>query len=109
MNIQVAVLCDAATNDNEKLNLLGAFDTIYAPQITIALPIPLPSQFGMAKSTLCFPAIDFVLGSIFLDLAFMVADNCELSFIQLAKDGSIEKFFRGCISFRIAFCFSLFT
>jgi len=30
MNIQVAVLCDAATNDNEKLNLLGAFDTIYA-------------------------------------------------------------------------------
>lgn len=33
MNIQVAVLCDAATNDNEKLNLLGAFDTIYAPQM----------------------------------------------------------------------------
>ena len=30
MNIQVAVLCDAATDDNGKLNLLGAFDTIYA-------------------------------------------------------------------------------
>ena len=28
MNIQVAVLCDAATDDNGKLNLLGAFDTI---------------------------------------------------------------------------------
>ena len=44
MNIQVAVLCDAATNDNEKLNLLGAFDTIYTqrlpavhPQCSIAL------------------------------------------------------------------------
>ena len=32
MNIQVAVLCDAATNEHEKLNLLGAFDTIYARQ-----------------------------------------------------------------------------
>ena len=30
MNIQVAVLCDAATDENGKLNLLGAFDTIYA-------------------------------------------------------------------------------
>lgn len=38
MNIQVAVLCDAATNDNEKLNLLGAFDTIYAPQMPAVHP-----------------------------------------------------------------------
>jgi len=44
MNIQVAVLCDAATDDNGKLNLLGAFDTIYArelpaehPQCSVAL------------------------------------------------------------------------
>ena len=34
MNIQVAVLCDAATQDSSsKLNVLGAFDTIYAPQL----------------------------------------------------------------------------
>ena len=33
MNIQVAVLCDAATDDHGKLNLLGAFDTIYAPHM----------------------------------------------------------------------------
>lgn len=38
MNIQVAVLCDAATNDNEKLNLLGAFDTIYAQQLPAIHP-----------------------------------------------------------------------
>lgn len=44
MNIQTAVLCDAATDDNGKLNLLGAFDTIYArelpaihPQCAVAL------------------------------------------------------------------------
>lgn len=32
MNIQVAVLCDAATDSGGKLNLLGAFDAINAPQ-----------------------------------------------------------------------------
>ena len=38
MNIQVAVLCDAATDDNGKLNLLGAFDTIYAQQLPVVHP-----------------------------------------------------------------------
>ena len=38
MNIQVAVLCDAATDDNGKLNLLGAFDTIQAPQMPAVHP-----------------------------------------------------------------------
>lgn len=46
MNIQIAVLCDAATDENGKLNLLGAFDTIYArelpathPQCAVALRV----------------------------------------------------------------------
>ena len=46
MNLQVAVLCDAATDDNGKLNFLGAFDTIYArelpaihPQCAVALRV----------------------------------------------------------------------
>jgi hypothetical protein len=50
MNIQVAVLCDAATDDNGKLNLLGAFDTIYTqqlpaihPQCSIALRVTFSS------------------------------------------------------------------
>ncbi len=38
MNIQVATLCDAATDDNGKLNLLGAFDTIFAPQLPAVHP-----------------------------------------------------------------------
>jgi hypothetical protein len=38
MNIQVATLCDAATDDNGKLNLLGAFDTIFAAQLPAVHP-----------------------------------------------------------------------
>ena len=39
MNVQVAVLCDAATQDsNSKLNVLGAFDTIFAPQMPAVQP-----------------------------------------------------------------------
>ena len=51
MNIQVAVLCDAATDDQGKLNLLGAFDTIYTqqlpavhPQCSIALRVTFSSE-----------------------------------------------------------------
>lgn len=46
MNIQIAVLCDAATDYGGKLNILGTFDTIYTnhlpafhPQCSIALRI----------------------------------------------------------------------
>lgn len=51
MNVQVAVLCDAATDDNGKLNLLGAFDTIFTqqlpavhPQCSIALRVTFDHQ-----------------------------------------------------------------
>ena len=44
MDIQIAVLCDAATDNSGKLNILGTFDTIYSkefpaihPQCSIAL------------------------------------------------------------------------
>jgi len=38
MTIQVAVLCDAATDYNGKLNLLGTFDTIYTAQLPAQHP-----------------------------------------------------------------------
>jgi hypothetical protein len=38
MNIQVAVLCDAATDDHGKLNILGAFDSILTAQVPVAHP-----------------------------------------------------------------------
>ncbi len=48
MNIEVFVLCDAATDSQGKLNILGAFDAIYAqemptihPQCAIALRLRL--------------------------------------------------------------------
>ena len=39
MRIEVFALCDAATNSHGKLNILGTFDQIFAPQ----LPVPHPS------------------------------------------------------------------
>jgi len=66
MNIQVAVLCDAATDDNGKLNLLGAFDTIYTqqlpavhPQCSIALRVTFGHEDeGAHKLRLCFVDAD---------------------------------------------------
>jgi hypothetical protein len=39
MNIHVAVLCDAATDNHGKLNLLGAFDAIFTPQLPLVHPM----------------------------------------------------------------------
>jgi len=66
MNIQVAVLCDAATDDHGKLNLLGAFDTIYArelpaihPQCAVALRVTFSSaDEGMRQLKLSFVDAD---------------------------------------------------
>lgn len=38
MDIQIAVLCDAATDNHGKLNLLGAFDTIFTSQLPAIHP-----------------------------------------------------------------------
>ncbi len=38
MDIQIAVACDAATESNGKLNLLGAFDAIHAQQLPVVHP-----------------------------------------------------------------------
>lgn len=49
MDIQIAVLCDAATDNNGKLNLLGTFDTIFTTQLPAVHPqcsIALRMTFG---------------------------------------------------------------
>jgi hypothetical protein len=38
MDIQIAILCDAATDTNGKLNILGTFDTIYTSQLPAVHP-----------------------------------------------------------------------
>ncbi len=70
----MAVLCDAATDDNGKLNLLGAFDTIYTqqlpavhPQCSIALRVTFGQEDeGAHKLRLNFVDADgrFVMPSI---------------------------------------------
>jgi len=71
MNVLVAVLCDAATQDSSnKLNILGAFDTIYAQQ----LPAIQPQCAVALRAT--FAADDE--GPHKLALNFINADGCSI-------------------------------
>ncbi|UCE98961.1 MAG: hypothetical protein JSV82_07205 [Planctomycetota bacterium] len=38
MNIEAFLLCDCATDSQGKLNVLGAFDSIYAKQVPVVYP-----------------------------------------------------------------------
>ena len=63
MTIQVAVLCDAATDYNGKLNLLGTFDTIYGPQMPTQHPqcaVAVRIAFDRAEEGLHHLKINFV-------------------------------------------------
>lgn len=92
MNIQVAVLCDAATDDNGKLNLLGAFDTIFAPQwpavhpqCSVALRVTFMSgdegerklklNFVNADGRSIMPAIDIPVSVVMPEDAHFVTRN----------------------------------
>ena len=39
MNLQSALLCDAATDDHGKLNVLGAFDTLCSARMPVVHPL----------------------------------------------------------------------
>lgn len=66
MNIEVYSLCDAATNDKGKLNILGAFDTIWTrnipaihPQCAVALRMRFDSiERGEHKIAVNFVDLD---------------------------------------------------
>jgi len=66
MHVEVFTLCDAATGDRGKLNILGAFDTIFSakmpsvhPQCSIALRIRFESiEQGEHKITVNFVDAD---------------------------------------------------
>ncbi len=64
MNIEVFVLCDAATESLGKLNILGAFDTIFAqtiptdhPQCAVALRLRL-TRIERGKHKLAIHIVD---------------------------------------------------
>jgi hypothetical protein len=117
MNIQVAVLCDAATDDNGKLNLLGAFDTIYTqqfpavhPQCSIALRVTFDGEdegnhtmrlsFVDADGRSIMPAIDlpvqvslpgdshFGTRNFIVNIHQLKFDKVGLYSIDLALDGA---------------------
>jgi hypothetical protein len=83
----VAVLCDAATEDNGKLNLLGSFDTIYAPQMpavhpqcSMALRVTfMPGDEGARKLTLSFINADgrAIMQSIELPVQVALPDDAH--------------------------------
>ncbi len=82
MNIQVAVVCDAAADYSGKLNILGAFDTIFAssfpathPQCAVALRLvfqrieegshKLRMNFVDADGRFVMPSIDIPVDVVF--------------------------------------------
>ena len=89
MNIQIAVLCDAATDYGGKLNILGAFDTIVTshlpavhPQCSIALRIAFSKiEEGSHKVKINFVDEDgrFVMPSI--DMPADIVIPPEVSFL----------------------------
>ena len=89
MNIQVAVLCDAATDYGGKLNILGTFDTIITrdlpavhPQCSVALRLSFTRiEEGMHKVRMNFVDEDgkFVMPSI--DMPVDVAIPAEVNFL----------------------------
>jgi Family of unknown function (DUF6941) len=106
MNLQVAVLCDAATDDNGKLNLLGAFDTIFTPQLpavhpqcAVALRVAfMPGDEGARKLKLNFvnadghaimPPIEIPVTVTLPDDAHFLTRNFIVNIQQLkfAEDG----------------------
>lgn len=63
MNIQVAVLCDAATDYSGKLNILGAFDSILTPQLPAMHPqcsVALRISFGRIEEGSHLVKMNFV-------------------------------------------------
>jgi hypothetical protein len=85
MDIQVAVLCDAANDASGKLNILGAFDTIYAsqlpaihPQACIAVRMTLSKgEEGSHKLTINFGDEDgkLVMPSVPITMEVSIPDD----------------------------------
>ena len=103
MTIQVAVLCDAATDYNSKLNLLGTFDTILAaqlpaqhPQCSVALRIAFDrAEEGAHRLSMNFvdedgqpimPAMNVPVEIVFPSDATFMSRNFVVNIQQLKFD-----------------------
>ena len=100
MDIQVAVLCDAATDNSGKLNILGTFDTIYTsqlpaihPQCSIALRLvfskmeeghkDLKLNFVDEDGKLVMPSIDIPVDITVPDDTSFISRNFIINIQQL--------------------------
>ncbi len=100
MDIQVAVLCDAAADYNGKLNILGTFDTIHATRLPASHPscsIALRMTFnkveeGSHKLKLNFvdedgkpvmPAIDLPMEVSVPEDTIFLSRNCVVNIQQI--------------------------
>jgi hypothetical protein len=89
MNIQIAVLCDAATDYGGKLNILGTFDTIITsqlpavhPQCSIALRLAFSKiEEGSHKVKMNFVDEDGRLVMPSIDMPLDVGVPNELNFL----------------------------
>jgi len=100
MDIQIAILCDAATDNNGKLNILGTFDTIYSaqlpathPQCSIALRLTFSKgEEGQHKVRLSFgdedgkpvmPSMDIPLEVVLPEDTIFISRNVVVNIQQL--------------------------
>ena len=93
MNVEVFALCDAATDQRGKLNILGAFDTIFVkdmpgvhPQCAVALRIRFQRiEQGKHKVTIHFIDQDgnLVIPSLDADIDLKVAQNQDSTAVNL--------------------------
>ncbi|MEO7299490.1 MAG: hypothetical protein ABI042_13050 [Verrucomicrobiota bacterium] len=119
MTIQLAVLCDAATDYNGKLNILGTFDTIFAqqfpashPQCSVALRVSyskmeegnhtLKINFVDEDGQSIMPSVDipvevilpgdttFISRNFVLNIQQLKFDSAGLYAIELSSDGQHE-------------------
>ena len=103
MDIQIAILCDAATDTNGKLNILGTFDTIYTsqlpavhPQCSIALRMTFSKvEEGTHKVKLNFvdedgklvmPSVDIPVDVAVPDDTIFISRNFIINIQQLKFD-----------------------
>lgn len=103
MNIQVAVVCDAAADYSGKLNILGAFDTIFAssfpathPQCAVALRLvfqrieegshKLRMNFVDADGRFVMPSIDIPVDVVFPSDTSDLVQNFIFNIQQLKFD-----------------------
>ncbi len=100
MTIQLAVLCDAATDYNGKLNILGTFDTIFSqrfpachPQCSVALRVAF-DKMEEGKHTLkinfvnedgqsIMPGVDIPVDVVLPDDTTFISRNFVLNIQQL--------------------------